>query len=745
VHQQDNPIQINQWVFLFSQSSLIKADSDQFINDSLESVELNNVTRDILWQMISSYPEVISADKLISTLNDDTINRNKLYQTIAKLRRIFDDKSHDASYIETVPRKGYRWLVEPVERKTLSPKEDTESQSHQGENIESEVHSGVLEQNIFDDLGFISDESTEQHKPQDISPNDDNESDQEETKPPSLSDDLDTKVKHKTTGKKLPWFKIMAAVALCIIIVTLAYRALRPTDNTVFIPSDVLYVSPLELEADSKISPLTLERVQWWVDQKLQHLPAVKVMPYLNDNATPRLSGGVESVESGFKINLTITPKLKTANIGQLDLFLSNSLSQNLVQNNAFNQSITSLITGTKANTLVNDQCDVSSFSLPISTSTTPKCLVTLNLHYQQLLEKLALVVDDTENTVKQLEALANQTITLYSKQSLGYEMLASYFNIAGLFEQEHEQLLIAMALNQNAPSILKALSESYRRLRDFNRSLVLVEALLERGLYKEYAIYWKAYDLVALGFLEKAQVLIKDNDVELSTIEQQIYFFGVNYNQIKSHLNETETQTIASLDYIESLISDEVYCIEKYAMDVCIRQATNNVNSEYAIKQWQGAALYLKNGEPQQGHRLLSSEPWLEQHSISLAEGADRLFYLPTYANILIQTGQDKEAQALLKRFIVFIKSSGKHQLYALPLAEAYALSGQTNDALKQMAQLLASGWLPAEKYQVWPLKDNPNFQAINRQWQFLNLLELIENRRQLIRLRVQDLRKAQ
>ena len=109
------------------------------------------------------------------------------------------------------------------------------------------------------------------------------------------------------------------------------------------------------------------------------------------------------------------------------------------------------------------------------------------------------------------------------------------------------------------------------------------------------------------------------------------------------------------------------------------------------------------------------------------------------------MQIGQEKQAQDLINRFIMFVKSSGEHKIYALPLAEAYALSGQHEAALKQMAQLLASGWLPTAKYQVWPLKDNPNFESIKNQWQFLNLLELIENRRQLIRLRIDDLKKAQ
>jgi DNA-binding winged helix-turn-helix (wHTH) protein len=748
VHQQDNLIQINQWVFSFAQSTLTKANSDQFIDDSLESVELSHLTRDILWKMISSFPIVVSADELLTAINDESVNRNKLYQTIAKLRRIFDDKTHDAFYIETVPRKGYRWLAEPLQRDSLSIEQVSHNGSGSNTSTEkyNEVYSGVLDQNIFDDLGFIShvDQQDriipEQQVKKNIIPT-------IESLPLPSNNKGNQKKPVNTDKKTWAWGKIITAVVLFIVLLVMAYRMLVSPKDTVFIPTDVLYVSSLKLaDTDGGISSETLERIQWWVDQKLQHLPAVKVMPYMDNGDTPRLSGVVESVESGFKINILITPKLKEAKRNEIDLLLSNSLSQNLFQNNAFNQLITSLITGTDAITLVNDKCDVSSFTAP--QSLTPQCLVTIDQRYQQLLHKLATqTLSDTDEIVasQMLETLARETITLYSNQSLGYVMLARYFNMVGLFEREHEQLLLAMALNQNSASILSALSESYRRRSEFNHSLVLIDALLDRGVLTQYAVYWKAYDLVALGFLEKAQQLIQENNIELTTLEQETYFFGVNYNRLKDYLNQTEHQTPKVLNYIDELISDNAYCIEQHAIDICLREATSKLNSDYAIKQWQAAALHLKGGNAQQGYQLLSDEPWLEELTISLVDGADRLFYLPTYANILIQTGQKKEAKALLKRFIVFLKSSGQHQLYALPLAEAYALSGQSDDALNQMAQLLASGWLPAAKYQEWPLKDNPNFDTINRQWQFLNLLELIENRRQLIRLRVEDLRKTQ
>ena len=106
---------------------------------------------------------------------------------------------------------------------------------------------------------------------------------------------------------------------------------------------------------------------------------------------------------------------------------------------------------------------------------------------------------------------------------------------------------------------------------------------------------------------------------------------------------------------------------------------------------------------------------------------------------------GRNKQAKEVLERFVSYVQvelSLGPKRvdLWALPLAEAYALMGEKDLALAQMAKLLATGWLPDPSYQVWALADNPNLLSLNKQWQFINLLELIENRRQLLRLKLLD-----
>mgnify|MGYP006132575407 CR=1 FL=1 len=769
--QQDKSIQINQWVFSHSESTLIKAGHEQLLDETLESVSLNQHTLDVLWQLVNAHPNVISADQILDNLSDATMSRNKLYQSIAKLRRVFDDKTHDAQYIETVPRQGYRWLAKPCERRSeqlvIEAQNNTVVNDKEGSDEESHVHSGVLEQNIFDDLGFISDTQEQDNtinskeSLRDDRVIDDTDIDHsfdkkdhakvaEEINVNNQQQDVLPEDSEKSTNQvsqpnKKMWQWVIAFL-LVLIIIFFGARHFKSEPQAVFVPSDMLYVAKLIVNDEQSIlSQKSKQQIQWWVDQKLQHLPAIKVMPYRDDNALPRVEGTIHVIEGGVKLELSVLTKQSLKKPELLSVFLSDSMSQNIVQNDAFNQSLSKHVTGVDSTLLVTDTCHIDDFIG--ENSENEECLAVLNNRFHQLFTKLHNdTLTDSEEIISasDLDVFAKQIIKRYPQHSLGYEVQASYYNYIGAIDKAHDALLKAMEINQNSTRIIKLLSESYRKLKDYNRSIVLVDALIERQFELSYAYYWQAYDLVALGNLEKAQLLIEEHAIELTTIEQQIYFFGVNYNQLQQFLGNDQPKTAKTLNFIEHAISNDAYCIAQQSVTDCVKQAADLASPQYRMTQWQAAALYLKANDSMQAVNILSNEQWLTKEDISLASGADRLFYIPTYANILMQTGQEKEGKELLKKFIVFVKGSGLQELYALPLAEAYALVGQQSDALKQMAQLLASGWLPSAKYQMWPLQENPNLKSISRQWQFLNLLELIENRRQLIRLRIKDLNKT-
>jgi len=734
VVQQDKPIQINEWVFSYSESKVIKAHADQIIDESLETVELNDLNCDVLWHMISSYPLVLSVDDLLSFINDDSVNRNKLYQAIAKLRRIFDDKTHAASYIETVPKQGYKWLIEPLNRSefTVDDVEESISNFDEPDDEENKHNNGVLDTGIFNDLGFIE-QSIQTEK------NDNN----------SVDTNIDIEVIQDSTSTatwwKNPW---LWAITFLMAIIAIFVLLFLPKEPLVFIASDKLYVSPLTISENSEnISPKTLSKMQWWVNQKLQHLPAITVLPSVEQKLTPHINGVIEREKDSIKLILTITPKQLDAEPQDVVIVLDREKSNKAALNSQFNHLITELVTGTSMTTISDDICTIDSF-ISSGNDSSGECLVVIHEEYLALKATLldtSISKADRELALKSLEKLATDTISKYSVHSIGYQILASYYQASDMFEKAHEQLLIAMEINQNDPLIIKKLSESYRRFGKFNRSILLVDALLEREEDKNYALYWKAYDLVALGYLNQGQKIIGENDIELKTLKEKVYFFGINYNQLKSVLNHPETLTADTLDFIDEIIDNNAYCFVAKEIEDCIQEAENNIHTDFHVSHWKAASLYLTTKDADEAYKLVRNDPWLDEVKGNLASGEDRLFFVATFANILIQVGKEKEAKELLNRFIVFVNSSNSHNLYALTLAEAYALLGQRQNALDQMAKLLAQGWLPNAKYQMWPLKDNPNFDSIKNQWQFLNLLELIENRGKLIKLSVDDLRKSQ
>jgi len=746
VVQQDKPIQINEWVFSYSDSKVIKAHVDQMIDESLETVELNELNSDVLWHMIASYPVVVSVDDLLNSINDDSVNRNKLYQAIAKLRRIFDDKTHAASYIETVPKQGYRWLVEPLNRNELNVEDSIEPISSFDKAIESDEkdnnqnnnqdnsqnNNSALDTGIFNDLGFIE-QSIQTEKTDDSSSEE------------NVNVELIQHSLFNVVWWKNPW---LWASTLLMTVAVIVVLMLLPKEPLMFIASDKLYVSPLTISENSEdISPKTLSKMQWWVNQKLQHLPAITVLPSVEPKLTPHINGTIEREKDSIKLILTVTPKQLDAEPQEVVLMLDRDQENQIALNSQFNHLVTQLVTGTSVTTISHDVCTIDSF-ISAGKDTSGQCLAVIHEEYLTLeatLSDTSTSKADRVLAMKSIEKLAVDTIDKYNGHSIGYQILASYYLASDMFEKAHEQLLVAMEINQNEPLIIKKLSESYRRLGKFNRSILLVDALIEREEDKEYALYWKAYDLVALGYLNKGQKIIGENDIELKTLKQKVYFFGINYNQLKSVISHPENHTAETLDFIDELIDNDAYCFVAKEIEDCIQEAENNIHTDFHVSHWKAASLYLTTKDADEAYKLVRNDPWLDEAKGNLASGEDRLFFIATFAHILIKIGKEKEAKELLNRFIVFVNSSNSHHLYALTLAEAYAVLGQRQNALEQMAKLLAQGWLPNAKYQMWPLKDNPNFDSIKNQWQFLNLLELIENRGKLIKLSVGDLRKSQ
>lgn len=84
------------------------------ISKNGESARLETRTMRLLACLAARPGEVVSIDELLNQVwPDANVSSDSVYQAVASLRRLLGDDSKQPSYIETVPRLGYR-MVAPV-------------------------------------------------------------------------------------------------------------------------------------------------------------------------------------------------------------------------------------------------------------------------------------------------------------------------------------------------------------------------------------------------------------------------------------------------------------------------------------------------------------------------------------------------------------------------------------------------------------------------------------------------------
>ena len=67
---------------------------------------------DTLLLLLRNAGHIVGKDALMKAVWPDTVvEENNLNQSIAALRRAFGESAQDGSYIETVPRRGYRFVA----------------------------------------------------------------------------------------------------------------------------------------------------------------------------------------------------------------------------------------------------------------------------------------------------------------------------------------------------------------------------------------------------------------------------------------------------------------------------------------------------------------------------------------------------------------------------------------------------------------------------------------------------------
>ncbi|HLM60510.1 MAG TPA: transcriptional regulator, partial [Pyrinomonadaceae bacterium] len=78
-----------------------------------EQVSLTHKAVDLLTLLVERRGETLSKNEIIENLWRDTyVDENNLAVTVSTLRKAFGEKANDNRFIETVPRRGYRFVAD---------------------------------------------------------------------------------------------------------------------------------------------------------------------------------------------------------------------------------------------------------------------------------------------------------------------------------------------------------------------------------------------------------------------------------------------------------------------------------------------------------------------------------------------------------------------------------------------------------------------------------------------------------
>src|SRR3984885_3601194 len=105
----DGAVQIGEWIVNPSRDTISKG---------TETQKLEPRTMRLLLCLANSAGEVVSVDRLLSEVwSGVVVGSASVYQAVSQLRKILGDVVPNATYITTVPRKGYRFIapVRPID------------------------------------------------------------------------------------------------------------------------------------------------------------------------------------------------------------------------------------------------------------------------------------------------------------------------------------------------------------------------------------------------------------------------------------------------------------------------------------------------------------------------------------------------------------------------------------------------------------------------------------------------------
>ncbi|NRA85404.1 MAG: winged helix-turn-helix domain-containing protein, partial [Gammaproteobacteria bacterium] len=427
-----------------------------------QRVELTGAQTQILALLISQYPATLTSDYLLDNISaQHQITKNKLYQGIAKLRKVFEDSAHKGQFIETVPKLGYRLTIAPLVDIT------------DGSAIEQPLSQSTEPTDIFADLSFIqSEEPVVQPLKLPLERRDSTMQNVE----PSKRSSIERKQSNSVTKPALIVSAIIVSVGFIVV------QALQSTPEVTAVSPypEQIFIAPATYTIMDEITKEQLEissfndlnqNLQWWFNQQLQHLPIIKVITK-DAEGFPRLLTHITYHQDFLEVAQSYLVQAESTAIN-LSVFHLNYTEQLLTQR--IDPQLLQYLVGDVTIDVGNDSCSFNQLtsSIQIEQVIESSCLAQ---YYQQFKFLLAdIETTDTRVIIEKLEQLSIRLLKRFPVNSLGYQVKAKAALLLGDTAMGKQQYHNAIELNGSDVDNFNQLASLYRASGDYQQSVSLL------------------------------------------------------------------------------------------------------------------------------------------------------------------------------------------------------------------------------------------------------------------------------
>ncbi|MDP5135998.1 winged helix-turn-helix domain-containing protein [Rheinheimera baltica] len=140
----DNPLQVGQWQYLPEQDKLVQFDANGKI---AVTADLDNLSQKVANYFIANAGRLITKDELLADVwGIRDVSDGRVTRVIRVLRVALGDDTREPRYIETIPKRGYRFIA-PVSAVVVQeiPPEETDTDSDQPQqNVPSSTSKRLL-------------------------------------------------------------------------------------------------------------------------------------------------------------------------------------------------------------------------------------------------------------------------------------------------------------------------------------------------------------------------------------------------------------------------------------------------------------------------------------------------------------------------------------------------------------------------------------------------------------------------